>query len=79
LNLQLAKFVTSNQKDVTRFLVEITLFTDCHKAELICPVTNNFLVELAQLVLAGIGQDWPADKLLKVYEICFSDEVIKVR
>jgi len=45
------------------------------KAERICPVTKNWLVWLAQVVLAGIVQDWPADKFFKVYEICFSDIV----
>ena len=49
------------------------------KAERICPVKNSWLVTLAQVVVAGIVTDWPADKFLKVYEICFSDEVVKVQ
>jgi hypothetical protein len=49
------------------------------KAERICPVKNSCLGELAQVVLAGIVTDWPADKFLQVYEICFSDEVVKVQ
>jgi len=37
-----------------------------NKAERIYPVKVNWLVGLAQVVLAGIGQDWPADKLVTV-------------
>jgi len=50
-----------------------------NKAERIYPVKVNWLVGLAQVVLAGIGQDWPADKIVKVYEICFSDVIVKVQ
>ena len=49
------------------------------KAERNCPVKNSWLVTLAQVVLAGIVPNWPADKILQVYEICVSDEVVKVQ
>ena len=49
------------------------------KAERICPVKNTCPVTLAQVVLAGIVPNWPADKILQVYEICISDEVVKVQ
>ncbi len=49
------------------------------KAVRICPVKNSCLGELAQVVLAGIVPNWPADKFLQVYEICVSDEVVKVQ
>ena len=49
------------------------------KAERNSPAKNNWLVTLAQVVIAGIVTDWPADKFLQVYEICFSDEVVKVQ
>lgn len=32
---------------------------------------------LAQVVLAGIVPNWPADKVVKVYEICISDIIVK--
>ena len=48
------------------------------KAERNCPVKNNWLGGLAQVVLAGIVPNWPADKILQVYEICFSDIIVKV-
>ena len=48
------------------------------KAERICPVKDCWLGGLAQVVLAGIVPNWPADKILQVYEICFSDEIVKV-
>jgi len=44
-----------------------------------CPDKNNWLGGLAQVVLAGIVSNWPADKILQVYEICISDEVVKVQ
>ena len=49
------------------------------KAVRICPVKNIWLVTLAQVVSAGIVPNWPADKFLQVYEICVSDEVVKVQ
>jgi hypothetical protein len=43
------------------------------------PVRRNWLEGLAQVVLAGIVQNWPADKFVKVYETCFSDIIVKVQ
>ena len=39
-------------------------------------VRRIWLKWLAQVVLAGIVQDWPADKIVKVYEICFSNKIV---
>jgi len=48
------------------------------KAERKCPVKNCWLGGLAQVVLAGIVPNWPAYKILQVYEFCFSDVIVKV-